>query len=130
MINNATTPIVADRTFAAPVPSASIAPISCDTMYLDSHTIPIIFGTIGVILASISLVVNIAFGLLQIRALNQRNRNDIEVNKLRLCEPATAIPPPNTTITAATKQKPQAHQLSHELDRLSVPIVAVAVAVC
>jgi hypothetical protein len=53
-------------------------PATCETMVLDSHTIPIIFGTIGVILASLSLIVNIAFGILQVRAINKRTRESVE----------------------------------------------------
>ena len=88
--NNATTSSVGNGPCAAPVPSAGIAPTLCDTMFPDSHTIPIIFGTIGAILACISLVVNIAFGLLQLRAIDQRNRDQIECGRPRTSEPVSA----------------------------------------
>ena len=101
---NTTTSSIADKTCAAPAPSASIAPASCDTEYLDSHTIPVIFGTIGVILACPSLVVNVAFGLLPLRALgHHRNRDEIEVGKPGGSEPAAAGVGSKATVDAVRR---------------------------
>jgi hypothetical protein len=102
------------QTCSGPMPSAGIVPATCETMVLDSHTIPIIFGTIGVILASISLIVNIAFGILQVRAINKRTRGDLESGKDASPQPAAAgsIPQP----VDVTNQQPHLHEVVHELD--------------
>lgn len=59
-------------------------------MVLDSHTIPIIFGTIELALATLAIVVNIAFGVLQLRAANKRTRGDLEFGKSAPSEPAAS----------------------------------------
>lgn len=64
---------VASQTCSGPMPSASLAPTSCDpTPAIDAHTIPMVFGTIGVILALMAIAVNIAFGILQLCATDKR----------------------------------------------------------
>lgn len=67
------------------------------------RTVPIIFGTIEVILACNSLVLKIAFGLLQLRALDPRNRDQIDFGKPRTSEPgfAHAVSNPQTAKTIA-----------------------------
>jgi hypothetical protein len=121
-------------TCSLPTPLASEIPMSFNATELDSHTVPIIFGTIGVILASMSLVVNIAFGTLQLRATNRRARNGIEVGKLSMCEPVSVgagSKPDSATVDAAANYKCHAYQLGHELDRLSIPTIVVPVcAIC
>lgn len=75
---------IASRTCSGPMPSASLAPTTCDlTPAIDAHTIPIVFGTIGVILALIAIAVNVAFGILQLRATDKRCREDHECGSRR-----------------------------------------------
>jgi hypothetical protein len=102
------------QTCSGPMPSAGTVPATCETMVLDSHTIPIMFGTIGVILASLSLIVNIAFGILQVRAINKRTSGDLERGNDGSPQPAVAgsIPQP----VDVTNQQPRLHEVVHELD--------------
>ena len=75
---------IASRTCSGPMPSASLAPTTCDlTPAIDAHTIPIVFGTIGVLLALMAIAVNIAFGVLQLRATDKRCREDHECGSRR-----------------------------------------------
>jgi hypothetical protein len=118
MISNVTTlrrtGIAPSQTFSGPMPSASTSPTSCETMALDSHTIPILFGTIGVILASLSLIINFAFGILQVRAINKRTREDLEFGKDGSPQPAAAEP--TSQPVAVTNQQYNLHKVVHELD--------------
>lgn len=97
------------------------------------RTISIILSSIEVILACHSLVVNIAFGLLQLRALDPRNRDQIDFGKPRTSEPgfARAVSNPQTAKTIAftpvDNSKDRGHQLGHGLGRLGAPIAAVVV---
>jgi hypothetical protein len=117
MISNATillgTGVVPSQTLSGSMPSAGISPTSCETTALDSHAIPILFGTIGVILASLSLIVNIAFGIFQVRAINKRTRGDLESGKNGSLQPAVAaaIPQP----LDVTNQQHRLHKVVHEL---------------
>jgi hypothetical protein len=117
MISNATTlwdtGIAPSQTISGPMPSASTSPISCETTVLDSHTIPILFGTIGVILASLSLVVNIAFGVLQVHAINKRTREDLESGKDGSLQPAAAASDSQPVDVA--NQQHHCHRVVHEL---------------
>jgi hypothetical protein len=125
-----TTYATSTPTCSGPMPLANETPTSFDTTVLDSHTIPIVFGTIGVILASVSLVVNVAVGMLQLRAMNRRARIEIEVGNLSMREPASAgvgSKPQVATVDVATNQKCHTYQLGHELDRLRLPTTTVPV---
>jgi hypothetical protein len=102
------------QTIFGPMHSASISPKSCETMVLDSHTIPILFGTIGVTLASLSLVVNIAFGILQVRAINKCTREDLESGKDG--SPQLAAAGSTSQPVDVTNQRPSLHKVVHELD--------------
>jgi hypothetical protein len=106
------------RTCSGPMPLPSEIPTSFDTPVLDAHTIPIIFGTIGVVLATISLVVNIAFGMLQLRAIKQRARIRVEAGKVST-EAAHAGIEPTSRIVATTNQQHHMYQLR---DELSTPV--------
>jgi hypothetical protein len=64
--------------------------MSLDSTTLDSHTIPIIFGTLGLVFASIAIAVNVAFGILQIRAFSKRVCDDVEHGKGGTIEKAIA----------------------------------------
>jgi hypothetical protein len=66
----------ATRTCSGLRPSPNDPPTVTPTF--DSHTLPIIFGTIATMLAVIALVVTIAFGILQLRALNRKLCSDTE----------------------------------------------------
>jgi hypothetical protein len=103
---------VANRTFSAPSPR----PIetSTATANFDSHTIPIIFGTIATILATIAIVITIAFGILQLRAFNRTSRNDIE-SGMTGSQTMEVGPEPQAAVslTVAHRQS-QAGRLLHE----------------
>jgi hypothetical protein len=94
---------VANQTFSAPSPRPSETSIATATF--DSHTIPIIFGTIATILAVIAIIVTIAFGILQLRALNKTICGDTESGMARL-QTTNAGPEPQATVnlTAAHRQ--------------------------
>ena len=92
------------------VPAARELPASVDATILDSHTIPIIFGTIGVLLAFVAIVVNIWFGVLQIRAINNRARDDVECCKGALLPAAAAINEATTRATLATHTESRARE--------------------
>jgi hypothetical protein len=117
MISNATTlwgtGLATSQTVSGPMPRASTTPTNCDTTVLDSHTIPILFGTIGVTLASLSLVVNIAFGILQVRAINKRTREDLESGKDGSLQPAAAASDSQPVDVA--NQQHHCHGVVHEL---------------
>jgi hypothetical protein len=80
---------------------------------MDSHTIPIIFGTIGVTFASLSLIVNIAFGILQVRAINKRTREDFESGKDGSPQPAAAGS--TSRPVAVANRQHRCHIVVHEL---------------
>ena len=110
MIGNSTTllgtDIVPSPTYSAPMPSASVTATSCYySTALDSHTTPIVFGIIGVILASVAIVVNIAIGLLQIRACNKRVRQDVECGNGGDAEPAPSSVASSAQPLTATNQQ-------------------------
>lgn len=106
------------RTCSGPTPFPSEIPTSFDTPVLDAHTIPIIFGTIGVVLATISLVVNIAFGMLQLRAIKQRARNEVEAGKASTEAAPAGIEPISRTVDTADQQQ-HVYQVR---DVLSTPV--------
>jgi len=100
-----------------------MAPNSCDVTLLDSHTVPIIFGAIGVLLACTSWIFKLAFSLLQLHALSQRNRDEIEDGTLKTCEHifVRAVSSPKTvTIVVAAAANRELH-LGHVIDNFSVP---------
>jgi hypothetical protein len=107
------------QTCSGPTPVPSEIPTSFDTPILDAHTIPIIFDTIGVVLAIISLVVNIAFGMLQLRAIKQRAHNEVEAGKVSK-EAAPAGIEPTSRIVDTTNQQHHVYQVR---DELSTPII-------
>jgi hypothetical protein len=72
------------------------------------------FGTIGVTLASLSLVVNIAFGILQVRAINKCTREDLESGKDG--SPQLAAAGSTSQPVDVTNQRPSLHKVVHELD--------------
>ena len=114
------------------MPVASQIPTSLDATPLDSHTISIVFGTIGVVFACLSLIVNIAFGLLQLRATNQRAHREIEIGKPETREPVPAsvgLISQTAPVATASNQMNPVQQLGHELEQLRVPIAAAAAAV-
>lgn len=116
------------RTCSGPTPVPGETPTSFDTPVLDAHTIPIIFGTIGVVLATISLVVNIAFGMLQLRAIKQRARNEVEAGKVstEAAHAGIELEPISRTIATADQQ----HHVYQVRDEPSTPVTMLYVILC
>jgi hypothetical protein len=100
---------VANQTFSAPSPRPSEASIA--TANFNSHTLPIIFGTIATILAVIAVIITIAFGVLQLRALNKTSCGDAE----------SGMAGSQTTIAGPEPQAADSHTAAHRqshVDRL------------
>jgi hypothetical protein len=114
------------QTCSGPTPVPSEIPTSFDTPILDAHTIPIIFGTIGVVLATMSLVVNIAFGMLQLRAIRQCARNEVEAGKVS----TEAAPAATEAITRTVDTADQQHHVYQVRDELSTPMTMLYGILC
>ena len=93
-----------------PMPIARELPANVDATVLDSHTIPIIFGTIGVHLAFVAIAINILFGVLQIRAINNRARDDVECGKGAVLPAAAATNEATTRATLAADTESRARK--------------------
>lgn len=104
--------IAASRTFSAAAPSQSETPTATATF--DSHTIPIIFGTIGAVLGTIAIIVTVAFGVLQLRSLNRRKSGDAESGAAasRITD-AVSKPEAAASLTVAHQQS-QVDRIPHE----------------